>query len=88
MQIYSRAKLDGTGRIVIPKKIRDYLEINSTDELDVSFDGLTITITKRNISQLDDCIRQITEVADDNWDLTVEEYNKLIEILNKLKGTK
>ena len=48
MQIYSRAKLDGTGRIVIPKKIRDYLEINSTDELDVSFDGLTITITKRN----------------------------------------
>lgn len=41
-----RTTVDGAGRIVIPRSIRDEMGLSAGDEVDVEFDGWSITIDR------------------------------------------
>lgn len=63
-------KVDESGRIVIPKEIREMLKIKEGQELEVSLDNNNNIIIKNCIS-----IKK---------ELTQEEYNEIIRIIKKL----
>lgn len=63
-------KVDESGRIVIPKEIREMLRIKEGQELEVSLDNNNNIIIKNCIS-----IKK---------ELTQEEYNEIIRIIKKL----
>jgi AbrB family looped-hinge helix DNA binding protein len=80
----SSKKVDDLGRVTIPKYIRKHADIHPRDEVDVGFDGTKITITKRHSTYLDEYIRQIKKAANVSFNITVDEYNTLVELLDKL----
>lgn len=84
MNIMDRRRMDELGRVVIPKTIRESANVKAGDELDVTFDGEKITISKKYDTYLAECIRYIKEVDCIGSNITLDEYDKLLELMDKL----
>lgn len=67
-------RIDDLGRTVIPKEIRQCLNIEAGDPLDINLDGKTIVIKKHYDDRLDELQSNIalledTELRDKLWEV-------------------
>lgn len=90
MSISISRRIDELGRICIPKNMRDVLDIDSYDRIDIKLDGDKILLSKTDTSELESNIRKVKNLASDsrNHNLTTNEYDNLCQLLDKLASKK
>ena len=90
MSISISRRIDELGRVCIPKYMRDGLDIDSYDRINIRLDGDKIVLSKMDTSELDRNIRSIKSLASEsrNRNLTSNEYDNLCQLLDKLASKK
>lgn len=79
-------KLDGLGRITIPKDIRRMLGIDGKNRVVVEHDMTKLVIHKADVlSKIDDIMDEVLRVAGNSYVISNKEFEELNEIFDKLK---
>ena len=79
-------KVDVLGRVTIPKHVRKMLGIDGKDRVEVMYDNTQLIIPKVDVLEIGNSMDKIMNIADNSGAITYNEFVKLNEIFDKLRG--
>ena len=79
-------KVDVLGRVTIPKHVRKMLGIDERHLIDVMYDETQLIIPKVDVLEIGNSMDKIMNIADNSSAITYNEFVKLNEIFDKLRG--